>query len=638
MKTKKIANLARRVITAALSGVIACTAIAIPASAAGYAGNSDVSVSAEAAKAGRITLNRTSLSIARGKTSTLAVRFSDGVKTKITWSSSNKAVCTVTAGTVKARSAGTAVITAKTPDGRTAKCTVTVVVKATKIKLDRTSIDVYRNSTVALKATLYPSSTTDKTVKWKSTNPSVATVTSTGIVSGVSKGKATIIAVSSNGLRAYAAVNVIVPASNVALKKHSAVIGAGEEIKLGTTLTPAASNEKVTFTSNNTAVAAAVNGKIKGKAPGTAIIKAAIPNGKFDICTVTVKKAPDIIFLRNMEVKLGAGETYTPEILLEENEACSRFTYSSSDSSVFTVSAAGKVTAKKPGTARLTVKAYNGASISDEIKVLKAPSSIKLSETSRTIEPNKYFQLKVSFLAGELSRKIIFTSSNPAVCTVDKEGVVTAKAAGTATVTARTFNGKTASCKVTVKKEGIPDSEFRNNFSVLKNYILAHYEDKDENGDKYIRYAHPGSTADTAMYVVFTYMASQNKIRIDDCIIDEQANIFITRVYISYNNSSKVDVEVSRMNLAEVFTNPIGYIARASLVPFAYTRTTKLSYSVTTDGTGTPDAGAIQKLRSGADSQLLNSLLFADSKLRASGSGINLAKLGFTALNKADQS
>ena len=628
MKTQK-RTIAKRILGASLSAVLAFSAMAIPASAAGLSAG-DTAVTAQAAAAGKITLSKTALTIARGKTSTLTVKFSDGVKTKITWKSSNKLVCAVDNGKLTAKSAGTAVITAKTPDGRTAKCTVTVVVKATKIKLDKTSLDVYKNSTVQLKATVYPSSTTNKTVRWRSSNTAVAAVSAQGIVTGISKGKATITAISSNGLTAKTVVNVIQPASGISFKKSSFVIGAGETVKPAMILTPASSNEKITFTSDNTAVASVTNGKITGKAPGTAVIKAAIPNGKFALCTVTVKKAPDIFIFKNSGVKLGIGEAYTPEIFIDDDEACSKFTYSSSDTSVLTVSAGGKVTAKKAGTATVTAKAYNGRSCSDTIQVLKAPTSIKLSETTKTLEPQKYFQLKVSFLSGEWSRKIKYTSSNTAVCTVDKDGFVTAKAEGTATVTARTFNGKTAACKVTVKKNGISDSDYKKNFTTLKNYILAHYEDKDENGDKYIRYAHPGSTEDTAMYVVFTYMASQNKIRIDDCIMDEQANIYVTRVFLSYSKPDHVNVELSQMNFIEVFTNPIGYIAGSSFKPSEYTRTTRLSYNVTTDGDGTPSIDAIQKLRSSADSQLLSSLLFADSKLRATG--VTLAMLGFTAL------
>lgn len=629
MNTRKTSKLTQRVIGAALSAVLICSAAVTSASAAVLADNSILTTAS--ATAGKISLSKTALTIARGNTASLTVKFSDSVKTKITWSSSDKTVCTVSDGTITAKSAGTAVITAKTPDGRTAKCTVTVVVKPKSIKLDKTSLNVYKNSSVTLKATVYPSSTTNKTVKWISSKPSIASVSSQGIVTGISKGKATITAIASNGLKATAVVNVIIPASGISLKKSSAVIGAGEEIKLSPVLTPASSNDKITYVSSNTKIASVSNGIIKGKACGTAVIKASIPNGKSALFTVTVKKAPEWVWFQTVNVALGAGETYIPDVMLPDGSACSKLIYTTTDSSVFTVSAGGKVTAKNAGKAYLTVQTYNGQATSTAINVSKAPTSIRLSDTSKTLSPKQTTSLKVIFNSGEMSRKLKFTSSNTAVCTVDQSGLVTAKAAGTAVITARTFNGKTASCKITVKS-GISDSEFRTNFNKLKNYILSHYEDTDENGDKYIRYAHPGSTEDSACYVVFIYMASQNKIRIEDCIINEKADILVSRAYIDYNNPSKVNVEVSQMNLAEIFTNPIGYTGTAVLDPSNYTRTTKLNYTFTTGGNGTPDATVYSKFKQTADSQLLNSLLFANSKLSTSGSGVTLAKLGFTAL------
>ena len=598
------------------------------ASAASFTENDFAS---SAATAGKITLSKTSLTVARGNTASLAVRFSDGIKTDVTWSSSNKTVCTVKDGVITARSAGTAIIKAKTSDGRTAKCTVTVVVKPTKIVLNKSSVNIYRNSTLTLKATVYPSSTTNKTVKWKSSKPDIASVSQDGVITGISKGKATITAIASNGIKTTAIVNVIVPASGISLKKSTALIGVGEEFKPTVSLTPSASNEIVTFTSDNPKVAAVVNGKIKGKAPGKAVIKATIPNGKLALCTVTVQKAPEWVQIRETNLELGAGETYSPDIMIPNDRACSKFTYTSTDTSVFTVSALGKLTAKKAGLAFLTAETYNGKSSSASVKVYNAPTSIRLSTTSKTLKPQQTLSLNVIFNSGEKSNKLKFTSSNTAVCTVEKNGTVTAKSAGTAVITARTFNGKTASCKVTVQA-GISDSEFRSNFNTFKNYILSHYEGTDDNGNKYIRFAHPGATEENGTYVVFTYAASQNVINIEDCTIDEQFNIFVTRFVLDYNTPSKVSSEVLLVNLFEAFTNPISYLGKATIKPAEYTRTTKLKYTFSTDGTGTVNQTVYSDFKQKADSLISSSLLFADSKLKASGSGMTLAKLGFISL------
>ena len=75
-----------------------------------------------------ITLSKTSLSIAKGKSAALTatVAPSNATDKSVTWSSSNTAVATVSNGTVKGVKAGTATITAKTSNGKTATCKVTV--------------------------------------------------------------------------------------------------------------------------------------------------------------------------------------------------------------------------------------------------------------------------------------------------------------------------------------------------------------------------------------------------------------------------------------------------------------------------------------------------------------------------------
>ncbi len=89
--------------------------------------NSDVVVSPIS-----ITLDKTSASLKKGDSLTLTATISpkNATDKTITWSSSNTSVATVSGGVVTAKEAGTAIITAKTYNGKTATCTVTVVAPA----------------------------------------------------------------------------------------------------------------------------------------------------------------------------------------------------------------------------------------------------------------------------------------------------------------------------------------------------------------------------------------------------------------------------------------------------------------------------------------------------------------------------
>ena len=163
-------------------------------------------VSASAAK-----LNKKSVSLNVGKTYTLKAK---GTKGKITWTSSNKSVATVSSkGVVKAKKKGTAVITAKYGKKKLA-CKVTVKQPVKSIKLNKTSATLKKGKSLTLKATISPSSANSKTVTWTSSNKEVATVTSKGVVKAVGNGTATITVKAKNGSGKKATCKITVGTSS----------------------------------------------------------------------------------------------------------------------------------------------------------------------------------------------------------------------------------------------------------------------------------------------------------------------------------------------------------------------------------------------------------------------------------------
>jgi len=115
----------------------------------------------------------------------------------VIWSSSNPAVATVNnSGLVTGVSVGSATITATTEDGgKTATCAVTVqegTISVTGISLDKSASVLSVNGAEQLTATVAPANATNKSVSWSSSNTAVATVSNTGLVTGVSVGSATV--------------------------------------------------------------------------------------------------------------------------------------------------------------------------------------------------------------------------------------------------------------------------------------------------------------------------------------------------------------------------------------------------------------------------------------------------------------
>jgi len=113
----------------------------------------------------------------------------------VTWLSTNPAVATVDEyGVVTAVTSGITNIVATTQDGNmSAVCAITVAIPVTSLTLSQTTATLFIGNSLTLTATVLPENATFRTVVWSSDNPSVATVDSYGIVTGISAGTATII-------------------------------------------------------------------------------------------------------------------------------------------------------------------------------------------------------------------------------------------------------------------------------------------------------------------------------------------------------------------------------------------------------------------------------------------------------------
>ncbi|MDH6314111.1 hypothetical protein M2137_002905 [Parabacteroides sp. PFB2-10] len=132
------------------------------------------------------------------------------------WSSDNRNVVDVIDGVVVAKSTGKAKIKAVTQDGKTSciseitvKSTTQNEIRVTDILLSAVSLSMVKGEKKVLTTTIKPSNATDKSVKWISSNPSVATVSNEGEVTAVASGWTVIIAVSQDsGLTAICEVSV----------------------------------------------------------------------------------------------------------------------------------------------------------------------------------------------------------------------------------------------------------------------------------------------------------------------------------------------------------------------------------------------------------------------------------------------
>ena len=334
--------------------------------------------------------------------------------------------------------------------GEAYECYVTVKAAPTGVVLNKTSVTQGVGQSFTLTPSVSPSGTINK-VTWSTNNRAVATVSTSGVVNCLSVGTATITARTYNGKTATCTVTVKAAPTSLTLNKTSLTIATSMTYNLIGTVSPSGAFDALTFKSSNTGIATVSSkGVIRGRSVGTVTITATTYNGKSASCKVTVKPAPTAVKLSKTSLVLSSGSTTSVASTLTPSNAYNSSTWKSSNTNVATVTG-GVIYAKAAGTATITVTTYNGKSASCNVTVKAAPTAVKLSRTSLSLEKGKTFTLTKTLTPSNAYDSVTWTSSNSNVASVSSSGVVTAKGVGTATVTVKTYNGKTASCTVTVK-------------------------------------------------------------------------------------------------------------------------------------------------------------------------------------------
>ena len=435
-----------------------------------------VTVSEDVISVTGVSLDKNSATLTVGGSVTLAatVSPSDATNKNVSWSTSDPSVANVTNGTVTAIGAGTATITVKTADGgKTATCTVTVsapVVNVTGVTLDQESATVKVGGTLTLVATVEPSDATNQNVTWASNNETVATVDATGKVTAKAAGEATITVTTEDGSKTASCVVTVsssaVSVTGVTLNKTSVSLEEGENETLVATVAPSdATNMNVTWKSDNTAVATVdATGKVTAVKAGTATITVTTADGgKTATCQVTVTAKVVAVTGVTLDkstatLELGDNLTLVPTIA-PSNATNKNVTWKSSNETVATVDATGKVVALKAGTATITVTTADGnktatctVTVNDETPSTIPVTGVSLNKATATLEIGDNLTLVATIApSNATNRNVTWKSDNTAVATVDATGKVVALKAGTATITVTTEDGnKTATCEITV--------------------------------------------------------------------------------------------------------------------------------------------------------------------------------------------
>ena len=249
----------------------------------------------------------TSLEIAQGESETLELSYvfsaqelDDAAKQKaieaagITWMASGDAVSIGADGTLEAKESGKVTVTAKTKDGKEAKCEVTVLPLIEEIGLPESiELEVGGKESEALEIAKKPENGVGE-ITWQSSDEEIATVDENGTVTAVGKGECEVTA-SVNGVEAKTKVTVGVAATGIKLAQDSGVLTVGYSTQLKVYTVPeeaaAAQAQELSYESSDEAVATVdENGNVTAKAAGNATITVTYRDGMTAEYSLTVQK------------------------------------------------------------------------------------------------------------------------------------------------------------------------------------------------------------------------------------------------------------------------------------------------------------------------------------------------------------
>ena len=335
-------------------------------------------------------------------------------------------------------------------------------IDVTKVEMDKqtATVDINGENTVQLNAKVIPSNANKNTeITWTSKKKAVASVNQKGLVTGKTVGNSMIMATSQNGYSADCLVVCQAKITGIKINPVTANMIVGQKITLTATTSPEIVTEKVTWKSRNEDVAKVDNnGNVTGIGKGVVEIIAQNPGGTIQaVCTVTVKINPTEIRLNYSKLVLDKNSSNIPKleatILPDTTYVNDSIVWDSSNKNVVTVEN-GNLTLIENGEAQITVTTQNGYTAQCSITVITPITSLAVSPTSETVYVGNTIQLTGTVNPSNTTESTLWTSSNTDVATVSDTGLVTAKSAGTATITFKNSSGtESDSCTVMVCEE-----------------------------------------------------------------------------------------------------------------------------------------------------------------------------------------
>ena len=379
---------------------------------------------------------------------------------RVRWLSSDETVASVSAdGIVTALARGQAEITALALDGSGIRASHTLniyVPSPEEVVNVPASLRIGVGQQEAIRWAVLPAYASQE-VSFTTSNKKVATVTADGYVKGVKAGACTVTVETPNGKSQSCKVEVA--RAPAAMDLNAAAVELGMDPAAGLyesfELKPRIADKAATsfrFASADASVAAVnESGLITARGVGETTVTVVTHNGLTATCRVSVKPLPQGVSISGI-LALSVGDELQTAVSFVPEGSVSALTYASSNPSVMSVSADGRIIGVSEGAATLTVRTANGRGTSRRVSVYPAPERLIAAEPSVTIGIGEQLALETWIEPAEARSELSYASSAAKNVKVDQTGTVTGLRAGSSTITITAYNGKKTTVKVTVKK------------------------------------------------------------------------------------------------------------------------------------------------------------------------------------------
>lgn len=426
----------------------------------------------------RVTLVAASATLGVGQTFGLDAELPNGTGGTISYITNNAAVATVSEnGIVTAVGIGTCAVYATTYNNKVAKCKIAVVAAPTALTASTTTLSLGVGQKKSVVWSL-DNGQNASALTFVSDNPAVANVSAAGAVTARKQGFATVTITSYNGLTATVGVIVLKAPGGMSVGSTSVTLFVQQGYEIPVKLT-SGSAAGLTFTTSRSSVAkVSADGIITAMKTGSATITVKTHNGLKKSILVRVKSAPKKMTLNVSSGTLGVGDTFRL-VPTFNSGAGAVMTYTSSDPSIASVDGDGDVVGLKAGNVTITAKTHNGLAKTCVLTICAAPASLAVALSELELGKGGSYTIVpvVKDTDGrDYPGRVFYKTSASGIATVTGRGKITAKNAGTVTITIYTYNGFEDTLRLTVKgaPQGISLNKTSGTLPLGANYQLIY--------------------------------------------------------------------------------------------------------------------------------------------------------------------